>query len=31
VLKEASGSAVRRRAVGERAEIAWLAADTVVV
>ena len=31
VLKEASGSAVRRRAVGEMAEIAWSAADTVVV
>jgi spermidine/putrescine ABC transporter ATP-binding subunit len=31
VLKEASGSSIRRRAVGERAEIAWAAADTVVV
>jgi spermidine/putrescine ABC transporter ATP-binding subunit len=31
VLKEASGAAVRRRTVGERTEIAWSAADTVVV
>jgi spermidine/putrescine ABC transporter ATP-binding subunit len=31
VLKEPSGSAVRRRAVGETAEVAWAAADTVVV
>jgi spermidine/putrescine ABC transporter ATP-binding subunit len=31
VLKEASGAGVRRRAVGEIAEIAWSAADTVVV
>jgi spermidine/putrescine ABC transporter ATP-binding subunit len=31
VLKEPSGAAVRRRAVGEMAEIAWSAADTVVV
>jgi spermidine/putrescine ABC transporter ATP-binding subunit len=31
VLKEASGAAVRRRIVGERTEIAWSAADTVVV
>ncbi len=31
VLKEPSGAAVRRRAVGEIAEIAWSAADTVVV
>jgi spermidine/putrescine ABC transporter ATP-binding subunit len=31
VLKEPSGSAVRRRAVGEIAEVAWPAADTVVV
>ena len=31
VLKEPSGSSVRRRAVGEAAEVAWAAADTVVV
>jgi putative spermidine/putrescine transport system ATP-binding protein len=31
VLKEASGASVRRRAVGEQAEVAWAAADTVVV
>ena len=31
VLKEPSGAAVRRRAVGEMAEITWSAADTVVV
>ena len=31
VLKEPSGAAVRRRVVGEMAEVAWLAADTVVV
>jgi spermidine/putrescine ABC transporter ATP-binding subunit len=31
VLKEPSGSAVRRRVVGEIAEVAWPAADTVVV
>ena len=31
VLKEPSGAAIRRRTVGEVAEIAWLAADTVVV
>jgi spermidine/putrescine ABC transporter ATP-binding subunit len=31
VLKEPSGAAVRRRVVGEIAEIAWSAADTVVV
>jgi spermidine/putrescine ABC transporter ATP-binding subunit len=31
VLKEPSGAAVRRRAVGEIAEITWSAADTVVV
>ena len=31
VLKEPSGSSVRRRAVGEAAEGAWAAADTVVV
>jgi spermidine/putrescine ABC transporter ATP-binding subunit len=31
VLKEPSGAAIRRRSVGEMTEIAWLAADTVVV
>jgi len=31
VLKEPSGSAIRRRAVGEIADITWPAADTVVV
>jgi spermidine/putrescine ABC transporter ATP-binding subunit len=31
VLKEPSGSAVRRRQVGEITEIAWPAADTVIV
>ncbi len=31
VLKEPSSAAIRRRSVGERAEIAWSAADTVVV
>jgi ABC-type Fe3+/spermidine/putrescine transport system ATPase subunit len=31
VLKEPSGSAVRRRLVGEIAEVAWPAADTVLV
>ena len=31
VLKEPSGAAIRRRIVGELAEIAWSAADTVVV
>ncbi len=31
VLKEPSGSSIRRRSVGEKAEIAWAAADTVVV
>lgn len=31
VLKEASSAAVRRRAVGERAEIAWSVADTILV
>jgi spermidine/putrescine ABC transporter ATP-binding subunit len=31
VLKEPSGSAIRRRAVGEITEVAWSAADTVVV
>lgn len=31
VLKEASSAAVRRRAIGERVEIAWSVADTVIV
>ena len=31
VLKEPSGSSVRRRAIGETTHIAWSAADTVVV
>ena len=31
VLKEPSGSGVRRRSVGEAVDIAWAAADTVVV
>jgi spermidine/putrescine ABC transporter ATP-binding subunit len=31
VLKEPSGAATRRRAIGETAEIAWSVADTVVV
>jgi ABC-type Fe3+/spermidine/putrescine transport system ATPase subunit len=31
VLKEASGSSNRRRLVGETTEVAWSAADTVVV
>jgi spermidine/putrescine ABC transporter ATP-binding subunit len=31
VLKEPSSAAIRRRAVGERAEIAWSVADTIVV
>jgi spermidine/putrescine ABC transporter ATP-binding subunit len=31
VVKEPSGSSMRRRVVGETAEIAWAAADTVVV
>jgi spermidine/putrescine ABC transporter ATP-binding subunit len=31
VLKEASGAAIRRRTVGEHAEIAWSASDTVIV
>lgn len=31
VLKEPSGAAIRRRAVGERAEIAWSVADTILV
>jgi spermidine/putrescine ABC transporter ATP-binding subunit len=31
VLKEPSSAAIRRRAVGERAEIAWPVADTILV
>ena len=31
VLKEPSGAGIRRRSVGETAELAWAAADTVVV
>lgn len=31
VLKEASSAAVRRRAVGERADIEWSVADTILV
>jgi ABC-type Fe3+/spermidine/putrescine transport system ATPase subunit len=31
VLKEPSSAAVRRRAVGEQAEIAWSIADTILV
>ncbi|MFI4999586.1 MAG: ABC transporter ATP-binding protein [Reyranellales bacterium] len=31
VLKEPSSAAIRRRAVGERAEIAWSIADTILV
>jgi spermidine/putrescine ABC transporter ATP-binding subunit len=31
VLKEQSGAAIRRRAIGETTEIAWSVADTVVV
>jgi spermidine/putrescine ABC transporter ATP-binding subunit len=31
VLKEPSSAAIRRRAVGEKAEIAWSIADTIVV
>jgi hypothetical protein len=31
VLKEASGSAIRRRSPGETADVAWAAADTVIV
>ncbi|MCA1386355.1 MULTISPECIES: ABC transporter ATP-binding protein [unclassified Bradyrhizobium] len=31
VLKEASSAAIRRRAVGQRAEIAWSVADTILV
>jgi spermidine/putrescine ABC transporter ATP-binding subunit len=31
VLKELSSAAIRRRAVGERAEIAWSVADTILV
>ena len=31
VLKEPSSAAIRRRAVGETAEIAWSVADTILV
>ena len=31
VLKEPSSAAIRRRAVGERTEIAWSVADTILV
>ena len=31
VLKEPSSAAIRRRSVGERAEIAWSVADTILV
>jgi ABC-type Fe3+/spermidine/putrescine transport system ATPase subunit len=31
VLKEPSSAAIRRRAVGERVEIAWSVADTILV
>jgi spermidine/putrescine ABC transporter ATP-binding subunit len=31
VLKEPSSAAIRRRAVGEQAEIAWSVADTIIV
>ncbi len=31
VLKEPSSAAIRRRAVGEQAEIAWSVADTILV
>jgi spermidine/putrescine ABC transporter ATP-binding subunit len=31
VLKEPSSAAVRRRSVGEQAEVAWLVADTILV
>lgn len=31
VLKEPSSAAIRRRTVGERAEIAWSVADTILV
>jgi spermidine/putrescine ABC transporter ATP-binding subunit len=31
VMKESSSAAIRRRAVGERAEIAWSVADTILV
>lgn len=31
VLKEASSAAIRRRAIGERADITWSIADTVIV
>ena len=31
VLKEPSSAAIRRRSVGERTEIAWSVADTILV
>ena len=31
VLKEPSSAAIRRRTVGERAEISWSVADTILV
>lgn len=31
VLKEPSSAVIRRRAVGERTEIAWSIADTILV
>jgi hypothetical protein len=31
VLKESSSAAIRRRVVGERVEVAWSIADTVIV
>jgi ABC-type Fe3+/spermidine/putrescine transport system ATPase subunit len=31
VLKEPSSAAIRRRAVGEQAEVAWSVADTILV
>ena len=31
VLKEPSSAAIRRRTVGEQAEIAWSVADTILV
>ena len=31
VLKEPSSAAIRRRAVGERVEISWSVADTILV
>ncbi len=31
VLKEPSSAAIRRRAIGERAEISWSVADTILV